>query len=80
MAPAQAASQEVELQDFEDVTLLAAPAEPLAGQRSSGWRDRLSAWLPNWVGGNHSTAGFTRLGVSEQDGDFADKPGQCLSV
>ena len=79
MAPAagyQQAAAEVELEDFEDVTLLAAPMDVDKAQQHESVGSRLWRWLPAWLGNGRSTHGFEQLRVSETGGDPDVKPGK----
>ena len=81
MAPAagyQQATAEVELEDFEDVTLLAAPmdVEKAPQQQHESMGSRLWRWLPAWLGNGRSTHGFEQLRASETGDDPDVKPGK----
>ena len=81
MAPAagyQQAAAEVELEDFEDVTLLAAPmdVEKAQQQQHESMGSRLWRWLPAWLGNGRSTHGFEQLRASETGDDPDVKPGK----
>lgn len=83
MAPAagyQQAAAEVELEDFEDVTLLAAPmdVEKAQQQQHESMGSRLWRWLPAWLGNGRTTHGFEQLRSSETEGADA-KPGKQQS-